>query len=480
MSSLRCWRCAITSLRPPQIPLPLSTRSFSTTIIAYKAPLMKPVSKAARSSARSTNPGKTLRVKKKPVVKSVRRFALGERKAFRKRVVLSNPNALEVRNVSELDAEKMSDPKSAGSMLALPDRLVEQLRALGAFKITQRWSAFRKPAVLWTSQSVKMAQDLEGVVKDDQYKTIRRVVTGERNSGKSQMLLQAMTVALMKKWVVISIPEGQELTIAHTDYTPLPETRPIQYIQRTYTASLLSQIARVNEEVLSTMQLSKKHSMPIPLQSNMTLGRLAQLGASDPDLAWPIFQAFWDELTNPSIDGDTKQQPRPPILLCLDGLNWIMRLSEYRDADFNLIHSHDLALVRHFTDHLSGLRKLSNGGAIIGATSASNKPPAATFQLMIRRLEAQLAANVNEKDIPKINPFEKHDRRVMEVLSSKEVEIYRMKGLKRDETKALLEYYAASGLLRDTVDERRVSENWTLAGGGIVGEIERNALVPKI
>lgn len=455
---------------------------------------MKPVSKTTRAASKPTKPGKTLKVKKKPVVKNVRRFAPGERKAFRKRVVLSNPNALEARNLSALEEEKMSDPKSAGSMLALPDRLVEQLRALGAFKITQRWSAFRQPAVLWTSQSVKIAQDLESVVEDEQRGTIRRLVTGERKAGKSHVLLQAMTVALMKKWVVISIPEGayptlillhfemntdncmmltgQELTIAHTDYAPLSDTRPIQYIQRTYTASLLSQIARANEEVLSTMQLSKTHSMPIPLQHNMTLGRLAQLGASDPDLAWPIFQAFWDELTTPSQD---PKHPRPPILFALDGLNWIMRLSEYRDARFNLIHSHDLALVRHFVEYLSGVRTLPNGGAIIAATSASNKPPAPTFQLMIRQLEAR---NNNAKEIPQANPFEKHDQRVMDAL--KDMELWQIKGLNREETRALLEYYAASGLLRDSVNEKKVSENWTLAGGGIVGEIERNALVPKI
>ena len=42
-------------------------------------------------------------------------------------------------------------------------------------------------------------------------KDVRRVLVGDRGSGKSVMLLQALTMAMMKNWVVINIPDGMVL-----------------------------------------------------------------------------------------------------------------------------------------------------------------------------------------------------------------------------------------------------------------------------
>ena len=39
-------------------------------------------------------------------------------------------------------------------------------------------------------------------------RTVRRVLVGEKGTGKSMMLLQAMAMAFLKDWVVISIPDG--------------------------------------------------------------------------------------------------------------------------------------------------------------------------------------------------------------------------------------------------------------------------------
>ncbi len=80
---------------------------------------------------------------------------------------------------------------------------------------------------------------------------------------------------------------------------------------------------------------------------------LSQLtaNAKEADNAWPIFQALWQELT---LEG----HGRPPILFCLDGLSHIMKVSDYRSPAFELIHSHDLALVKLFNDCLSGAQNM--------------------------------------------------------------------------------------------------------------------------
>jgi small subunit ribosomal protein S29 len=87
---------------------------------------------------------------------------------------------------------------------------------------------------------------------------------------------------------------------------------------------------------------------------------------------------------------------------------------------------------------------------------------------------AKAAAAVVEA--PKKDPFFRgYDERVEAVLRS--VEVLRLKGVDKLEARALMEYWAASGMLRATVDEKAVTEKWTLAGSGILGEMERAALL---
>ena len=90
--------------------------------------------------------------------------------------------------------------------MGLPGALIDQLRALDAFKVTQNWGAFRRPATLIRKQNVEIGKLIDR--QDADRKTVRRVFVGERRSGKSVMLLQAMAMALLKGWVVISIPDG--------------------------------------------------------------------------------------------------------------------------------------------------------------------------------------------------------------------------------------------------------------------------------
>ncbi len=125
--------------------------------------------------------------------------------------------------------------------------------------------------------------------------------------------------------------------------------------------------------------------------------------------------------------------------------------------------------------YLSGARTFPNGGAILAAASMSNKPSTPTFSLALSQLEAR-ASGAAEKDVPQPSPFEKYDDRVLDVM--KNVEVMKINSLSRQNTRRLLEYYAASGLLREVVDEKKVAEKHVLSGGGIIGEIERAALTP--
>jgi small subunit ribosomal protein S29 len=146
--------------------------------------------------------------KKRANVAPVRKPQPGERKAFRKRIQLSNNSALPVQGLGTLDSKNMAQDSSVGKVFAVPDQVVDHLRALEAFKTTQTWNLFRKPHVLLRKETVELMKKLELSAKEK--KALKCVLTGSKLSGKSMTMLQAMAYALLNNWVVFHIPEGTE------------------------------------------------------------------------------------------------------------------------------------------------------------------------------------------------------------------------------------------------------------------------------
>lgn len=186
--------------------------SFSTS-----APLLVllPKKKAGVVVAAKNERGvKRTFTKKKGKVQKIdrsRRPAIGERKALRKRIVLSNTNALEVQGLQDISAESIIDERMRGQVLGIPDPVVVQLRAVEAFKVTQGWQLFRRPAMLIRRETLDIGRDMEQVGSEGSRRTIRRVLVGERGSGKTVILLQAMSMAFLRGWIVVNIPEGMSL-----------------------------------------------------------------------------------------------------------------------------------------------------------------------------------------------------------------------------------------------------------------------------
>ncbi|MCJ1288879.1 37S ribosomal protein S23 mitochondrial [Xylographa carneopallida] len=506
MSSARCRSCIarapahlnhLPPYRHPNSLVPFRQHAlFSTT-----APNLANPTPKSRSSKQPGGPPKRgekttyARKKKKHAESKARPPAPGERKALRKRIVLSNTNALEVPGMQDLTADAMGDVSLQGRVVGIPGAVVDQLRASEAFKTCQGWALFRRPGMLVRAETVAHGELIRSMSDAGDTRTVRRIYVGERGSGKSTMLLQAMTMAFLQGWVVVNFPEGQDLTIGHTEYSPLPGSSPPLYQQKTYTAALLSRLVRANP-LLSTLSLSQAHpSFPTPLQPNLSLSQLASLGASDPDLSHSAFSALWTELARPS----TPQHPRPKLLLALDGLAHVMRPSAYRSPAFVPIHAYDLALVRFFTTHLAGTAALPNGGLVLAATSASNHPTVPTLEFKLRQIAAAqdpareapsrvqpfLTATGQAFDpVPRPEPFVQYDERVMDVLGGERaeggIEVRRLEGVSREEARGLMEYWARSGMMRTEVGEGLVAEKWTLSGGGVVGELERGCVRMRV
>lgn len=223
-------------------------------------------------------------------------------------------------------------------------------------------------------------------------------------------------------------------------------------------------IRTANLNILSRLRTTKPYTdFTNPVYEGSSLASLIE-SAREADQAWPVFTALCAELL---VKG------RPPLLFTLDNLTFIMKISDYRNPAFELIHSHDLVIVRMFVDMLSGKTPLPNGGAIIAATSRGNAPRNASMELAI---DQRLAEQEKLEVIPQADPFsKKYDARVDEAMKS--VEVLKLKGISKLEARALMEYWAASGVLRATINEHTISEKWMTGGNGIIGEMERAGLV---
>ncbi|KAI1381975.1 mitochondrial ribosomal protein [Hypoxylon crocopeplum] len=459
MASANCWRCLTRPSQRLLVPASIVTTPAPTAAFTTSAATSAPPKNPEAGLSRHIRVGKMLILgKKKRQTSKIKPPASGERKAFRKRIQLSNDNALAVPGLSKLTAENIVNPSSVGQVVGLPAPVVDQLRATEAFKPTQTWNLFRSPHTLIRQETVDLARQLTDTINKKE--TLRMVVTGDRASGKSILGLQALATGFLNEWVVINIPEAQELTYASTEYATIPNSE--QFSQPVYTIKLFQAIHKANLDVLSRYKVELDHMhLPISVNRGMTLATLAT-ATKEPEFAWPVFQAFWKELLLPG---------RPPIMFALDGLSHIMRISDYRSPAFELIHSHDLSLVRLFTDALGGKTKFANGAVVLGVCTKGNS---LVIPSMEKALEQAAAAQAGEPLPPRDPFFAKYDERVFDAL--KGVKLLNVRGVSKKEARALMEYWAASGMLRLRIDEKNVSEKWTLAGCGILGEMERVAL----
>ncbi|KAF2405062.1 hypothetical protein EJ06DRAFT_501996 [Trichodelitschia bisporula] len=481
----RCLRTLPRALRP-------STAPFSTS--THRS-LPAPAKKKTGTFAPPKRGERTLKLKKRDVVRETRPPAPGERKAVRKRIVLSNTNALEPAGLVDLTADMAGAEEVRGRVVGIPGEVVDALRVVEGFKVGQGWAFFRRPAALMRNEVVELAREMEGVeqargaderavgsgVRDLGGQTLRKLVYGERGTGKSVLLLQAMATAFLRGWVVISIPEARDLYLGQTEYAPLPNTSPVQYTQNEYTAKLLAQIAKANRPVLSKLKLTHAHNLPIKIKPGLTLDAFAELGVNDPEIAWPVFQALWTELTAPAAEADAEGKavavPRPQILLAIDNVAPILRPTQYKtlDADGKLrpIHPQDFVLVKHFLDYFRGARTLPQGGLVLAATSGNETVKSDALSVGIAMAEARVA-NPENKQL-KLgdfwNLYKEMDMRSLEAVM--DVEALKLEGLSKAEARAVIEYWAGNGMVRSRVEEGFVGEKWTLAGGGVVGELEK-------
>ncbi|KAK5943064.1 hypothetical protein PMZ80_004069 [Knufia obscura] len=489
MSLSVCTSC-LARLRLSNPPIPSLTAASRLTSSPFhsSAPAQNVIKKKTANVAGTRAPklreSRSARIKKKQKERP-RPPPVGQRRSERRRIVLSNTNALQIQGLETLTPENMADAAKVGSVLALDGPVIDQLREAKAFKTTQNWNLFRAPSTLVRMETVEVGADIQDVnesVSDTAglgASTLRRVVTGEKASGKSIHLLQAMSLAYLNKWVVVNVPDCQEYVNNQSAYTPVArkegdESKEQMYNQPQLAADLLTRLAYSNSDVLSKLKPIHKHGERLDARKPKTLKDLALIGAEDRNLAPRVWDAIWKELTVP-VEGN--KEKRPPVLVAIDGVNFWMGDTKYRSNDFKVIHAHQFTLVKQFLSLLFSKDQknaLANGGMAMGVTTKSNHPATPAFELLVRQLRARNnGVEMTDSAFPLGDPYAKMpDARVTGLFHpDTQTTVTELKGLSRPESKGLLEYFAKSGIFRDAVTDSAVAEKWSLSGGGIVGEM---------
>lgn len=212
--------CRPLQLLSPSRPTPAAAPVSPCTLIAplHTTPPLAAAPPKKKSNARDTGPkfreSRSAVIKKKPRTEADNRplHAIGELRAKKEEIALKNQNALSVMGLKELDPNQLTqDSKNVrGRVFAIPRKLVDGLANAKVFKKTQRWGLFNRPGFLVTDDTIRLA----GLVQDmttgkSSGKSISRIITGRKGAGKTLYLLQAATLALLQKWIVISVPEGK-------------------------------------------------------------------------------------------------------------------------------------------------------------------------------------------------------------------------------------------------------------------------------
>jgi small subunit ribosomal protein S29 len=192
----------------------ITVASFSTSAPRTATPPKKGTV-AAYQATMPKKGRKTLRIKKDAPPHDSTIGTPEERKAFKTRIVLSNTNANDVPGLQDLTTDNMFLTDSVGKVFKIPGAVVDSLRTVGAFKRGQGWNNYKKPSFLMTQEAWDIGQSIkQSSESGNNAESLRKVLVGERKSGKSVLLLQTMSMAFIKGWVVINIPECKSHTLS--------------------------------------------------------------------------------------------------------------------------------------------------------------------------------------------------------------------------------------------------------------------------
>ncbi|GAA6020905.1 hypothetical protein JCM10207_003183 [Rhodosporidiobolus poonsookiae] len=287
-------------------------------------------------------------------------------------------------------------PKAVGQVQAFPTPSLEAFKALSLPAALQREHAFTpRPATVVREATLKVKQALDAGKKGES-KGARYVLAGGSGSGKSTVLLQAVSYAQSTEWIVLYLPSAAPLVNSSTPHI-YSSTRAL-FDQPALSSSLLSKFAAANKQAFKQLKTSKEWTFgEKKVAAGKSLEELAKAAGGDDKLVTSVFEAVVDELA---------AQKERPVLLAIDDAQPLFATSHYVDPTYQSIETFSLVVPRLLLDFISGQRTFATGSVLLAPSSLSANQSAALTDFLSSPNKAAPSPLASPYDRSRVSSYE--------------------------------------------------------------------------
>lgn len=364
------------------------------------------------------------------------------------------------KGAQPLQVPELTSVESLGDLYKYSDATKSKFNELKVIQPYQHHEMFSEPISMTTTNTEQILKQvlskLQGPSKDN-----RVCLVGAKGIGKSTLLMQAMALAnsldATQAPVFLHIPNANAIVDGLSDYILNQKTG--KYQQPMFTKRWIWKLKNANADVFKQLKLSRdftyeKDRKEVTLVKGENtvydlLNDCHDFGKYGPTNA---FQFFVEELQH--------QSQNVPVLVTIDRANGLFDfpITEYRHADFSLVHVSQLEIGDWLLKVVSGEFNFTKGGVILAQSS--------DFSAHRKSMKVGLGLEVH-------SPYEKAWLFDIDIanamLANGGVKPIEVAPFTKDETSKLLEFYQQAGVLQATQGETeftKIANNqYTLSGG---------------
>ncbi|GAA5904315.1 mitochondrial 37S ribosomal protein mS29 RSM23 [Sporobolomyces salmoneus] len=262
---------------------------------------------------------------------------------------------------------------AVGKVKAFPAQTLDAFKTLSIPSSVQKEFSFStKPATVVRGATLEVKKLLDESKKGSS-KESRHIFHGGAGTGKSTLMLQAVSYAQASGYIVFYLPSATPLVNSSTPHI-YSQPRSL-FDQPLLSSSLLSKLSSVNKAAFKELKTSKEHTFTggaseKKVAAGKSLEELCKAAGGDEKIVTSVFEALLEELST---------QNSRPVLLAIDDCQSLFATTRYVDPSYHSVESFSLVVPRLLLEFVSGQRQFASGAVLLSPSSLSpSQSPAMT------------------------------------------------------------------------------------------------------